>query len=943
MRKTLLLALLIPLFYFNSLAQNTIKLVYKNNQIQMGTSEADFVKVSLSEGFKVSFESCLANPVVRLMIGANVDQAPNKADGFYVFTALTEDQQKPGNIKLQVSCNGQPKDFPMKTDEEKAAIKVTYTNKKIQITTLDAAFKKVSLSSDFIVSLSGCTVNPSLKLLKGETVMQNPASTGSIYKLKALSAADQKGGDIQLAISCEGKTKKIAMKTDEEKADLRLELKANEVQPTNLADLKKLSLSSDFTVSYTGCLSSASLKLLIGTDEIRESTPVNNIYAFDALDADEQKTGPIKLEAACADVKTTLELKTDEQKSDIIITYKDAKSVRSTTDADLKKVPFSAGFTVTFSDCPTNPSLRLLLGDTEKEKPTPVDNIYTFKGINADDLKKDELKLEALCNGKPETFLIRAKQAEVKADPEIKFTFSSDKINRETSEEDFQKISPAAKFTVRFSGCDNKPSVEFFVVKDAGSKPPAVDNVYKFDGLTAKELDLGAPTLKITCNGKSEEFKMNASQQAAGPASNGTQEPKIKLAFNNNKIVLEKPDETSLKTFQLESSFTVSFLGCDTKPSLTLIPSGGTNQSPTPNADKIYSFSRLSDTDRKAKDVKLEASCGDVKATFVLMEPTGGSTITAGQFDQPRLKSLYNKLLLNPRKRYDRMSDEAFILLDEKASIVGAMPVNLDSDDFISILIRGEASKIDKYIVRVEGEYNTNDLEIQNAEKPASAQAGGNNEKATEIVVRRIDIGWHTDEVTVSILRENGNNDPIPVNEFTLKINKLYNITFSASMIKSYLKQPKFELADLANGGKTIQEIVEYKPYITFSAIFYWYRFDKNKGFNRKQNFLTGGRDILKEPVSFLAKINPMVGVAIDRNIKENLFLGLTYQFAKGGLLVAGRHFGMVKSLVDKDFTLGTSTFSGTSNDDIKTKSDLRSEWYVGVSLDLRVFNKLFN
>jgi hypothetical protein len=129
---------------------------------------------------------------------------------------------------------------------------------------------------------------------------------------------------------------------------------------------------------------------------------------------------------------------------------------------------------------------------------------------------------------------------------------------------------------------------------------------------------------------------------------------------------------------------------------------------------------------------------------------------------------------------------------------------------------------------------------------------------------------------------------------------------------------------------------------VTFNYIWYWYptisRIGKK---NEEGTHITKGRDVLKEPL-FLERVNPMFGVSIDSQWNKNFFIGGNFEFARGGSISVGGHYGQVQTLVDKTFVLGTTPFTGTK-DDIKLENKMQWGTFVGVTLDTRIFNRFMS
>ena len=175
--------------------------------------------------------------------------------------------------------------------------------------------------------------------------------------------------------------------------------------------------------------------------------------------------------------------------------------------------------------------------------------------------------------------------------------------------------------------------------------------------------------------------------------------------------------------------------------------------------------------------------------------------------------------------------------------------------------------------------------------------------------------------------------------EYSMKINKLYHVGVGVSYIGTNLASPDFRT--IFNGTDTT--IQSYnggsRSMLTFNAIWYWSVLQQD----HRGSIITSGRDILKdEPSWSFRRVFPTVGISLDGKFDENLFVGAVYEFARGGSIIGGMHYGKVKRLAMKDFTEGVTKFSG-KDADIKTENVFKTSWFIGVNLDTRIFNTLSN
>ena len=194
--------------------------------------------------------------------------------------------------------------------------------------------------------------------------------------------------------------------------------------------------------------------------------------------------------------------------------------------------------------------------------------------------------------------------------------------------------------------------------------------------------------------------------------------------------------------------------------------------------------------------------------------------------------------------------------------------------------------------------------------------------------------------VTISVKKKTDKNTYTQIASYPLRINKLYHVGVGVSLINTTLSSPDFRVTPLTSNTNTISATnTGNRTLITFNVIWYW---------SLLQNPLNGsvitrGRDVLKDEPSFTVKrLFPTVGVSLDSKYKENFFVGGVYEFARGGSFIAGWHYGKIKELADTKFVLGESNYAGTQ-DNILTNDKWKWAFFVGVNLDTRIFNLLFN
>jgi len=293
--------------------------------------------------------------------------------------------------------------------------------------------------------------------------------------------------------------------------------------------------------------------------------------------------------------------------------------------------------------------------------------------------------------------------------------------------------------------------------------------------------------------------------------------------------------------------------------------------------------------------------------------------------------------IIKNRKRYYAYNDIAYICIDPYGNIIGRKPVNLDQDDEIVILmIVPNDPAYDEYSINDnDARYAPSDLSIRPMESiSGNIPNSGPLSTAQSYTVKRFEKGPYTsDDVTFTIMKAN-----TVLNEFTIHINPLYHLALGVSYVSTSLENPDYQVVPLTTTTNTIQAVNSgRRTFLTINAIWYWWSTLKYI----KGSTLTRGRDVLKEP-GFFTRINPTFGIGLKGNLENNFFTGFNFEFARGGSITTGWHYGKVTRLLDHSFQTGVTEFSGLQAD-IKTTNQWKWGTFIGVTLDSRIFNRLFS
>jgi len=228
--------------------------------------------------------------------------------------------------------------------------------------------------------------------------------------------------------------------------------------------------------------------------------------------------------------------------------------------------------------------------------------------------------------------------------------------------------------------------------------------------------------------------------------------------------------------------------------------------------------------------------------------------------------------------------DKVYLFFDENGKQVGRFPRNVDQDDEFIITLVTRKTEIPKYDIKIEeGEYAPSDLSLRPAgELKTDVEASSDApppEDPWELL--EFEQGPFTTEhfrFTITY-KEDPKKEPINLQPYSIRINKLYHAGFGISFLKTGLEDPSFAIAPLTDTTNTIIELNKGdRSIVAVNVIWYWRIF--NKDFWTGSG-LTKGRDILKES-PYYNRIFPTFGVSLDSNYKENFFFGFVYEFTRG-------------------------------------------------------------
>lgn len=94
--------------------------------------------------------------------------------------------------------------------------------------------------------------------------------------------------------------------------------------------------------------------------------------------------------------------------------------------------------------------------------------------------------------------------------------------------------------------------------------------------------------------------------------------------------------------------------------------------------------------------------------------------------------------------------------------------------------------------------------------------------------------------------------------------------------------------------------------------------------------------------IEIYERIYPTVGIGLNEDFLDNIFVGGKWEFIRGGSLFVGYHWGKVNVLnVDESFEF-EKTYITKASFDLKTDTKFKGDLSIGLNLDIRIITNLF-
>ena len=234
-----------------------------------------------------------------------------------------------------------------------------------------------------------------------------------------------------------------------------------------------------------------------------------------------------------------------------------------------------------------------------------------------------------------------------------------------------------------------------------------------------------------------------------------------------------------------------------------------------------------------------------------------------------------------------------------------------------------------KYSYR--GEYKPT-LNIQNETLNESEEPEGDEteeeEKPKIVEYSYAIIGPFTDDFNITVKKIEEEEENVTIFDKKINVAKTFHVSISTGLFMTTLTNPLNIKTSMNSDGETtlIADDQDVRGLVSLNAVFY-----------------PKGRSFLFPPSGGLfsaERFGILIGTQIDKNQFENFIGGIQFDFARGGSIAIGAHFGRRNAIAGYDnFDFGNEVFEGNID------NDLIKEWDVGfvfgVNLDLRIFGQL--
>ena len=162
-----------------------------------------------------------------------------------------------------------------------------------------------------------------------------------------------------------------------------------------------------------------------------------------------------------------------------------------------------------------------------------------------------------------------------------------------------------------------------------------------------------------------------------------------------------------------------------------------------------------------------------------------------------------------------------------------------------------------------------------------------------------------------------------------VSVAKLYHVSIQGALLSTSLRDPQNIMKSVMENGDTTLTADDPKGRGLFAVMAVWYPWGRSFVFPPRGGLFSKER------------FGVVVGVRADKDQFKNFLGGLQFDFARGGSISLGVHYGRHTVVTGKKrFDFGKDVFTGNITEKVRQDWDLGA--YIGVNIDIRVLNFLF-
>ncbi|KIC95491.1 hypothetical protein [Flavihumibacter solisilvae] len=182
---------------------------------------------------------------------------------------------------------------------------------------------------------------------------------------------------------------------------------------------------------------------------------------------------------------------------------------------------------------------------------------------------------------------------------------------------------------------------------------------------------------------------------------------------------------------------------------------------------------------------------------------------------------------------------------------------------------------------------------------------------------------------------------------YTIAMSKVYHGSFDIGLINTTLKNPTYEfVASPTNSSEKVVKEVEgsNRGVVTVMATFYTSPVVLIESlFKGKEipNYKLTGRNFLEDHKIY-ERIFPAIGVGFTDKTLENLFFGFNWEFARGGAIFVGAHYGKVNVFnAPAGFEFEKSPIT-EDQFNLYKNNEWKVDFAFGINVDMLIIRNLF-